>query len=94
MTSKVGQSREGRLNTGTEFSAVPSGLLDDAFLTQDYGLGYFQTPLRDYCRGPNDVPESNPPITYRSRHSPDWAQEQRHGCIRGNIRGLEFRPCR
>jgi hypothetical protein len=47
MTSKVEQSREGRLNTGTEFSAVPSGLLDDAFLTQDYVLGYFQTSLRD-----------------------------------------------
>jgi hypothetical protein len=47
MTSKGGQSREGRLNTTAESSAVPSGLLDDAFLTQDYVLGYFQTSLRD-----------------------------------------------
>jgi hypothetical protein len=47
---KVGQSREGRLNTGTEFSAVPSGLLDDAFLTQDYVLGYFQKSPFDKLR--------------------------------------------
>jgi len=44
---QAGKSREGRLNTGAEFSAVPSGLLDGAFLTQDYVLGYFQTSLRD-----------------------------------------------
>jgi hypothetical protein len=50
MTSKVGQSREGRLNTGTEFSAVPSGLLDDAFPTQDHVLGYFQTSPFDKLR--------------------------------------------
>jgi hypothetical protein len=30
-----------------EFSAVPSGLLNGAFQTQDYVLGYFQTSLRD-----------------------------------------------
>ena len=30
-----------------EFSAVPSGLLDGAFQTQDYVLGYFQPSLRD-----------------------------------------------
>jgi hypothetical protein len=41
------QSREGRLDTGSEFSAVPSGLPDGAFLTQDCVLGYFQTSLRD-----------------------------------------------
>jgi hypothetical protein len=45
------QSREGRLNTGAEFSAVPSGLPDDAFPTQDYVLGYFQTSLRDSVEG-------------------------------------------
>jgi hypothetical protein len=41
------QSREGLLNTGSGFSAVPSGLRDGAFLTQDCVLGYFQTSLRD-----------------------------------------------
>ena len=45
--NQAGQSREGRLNSGAEVSAVPSGLIDDAFLTQDYVLGYFQTSLRD-----------------------------------------------
>jgi hypothetical protein len=44
---QAGQSREGRLNTGAEFSAVPSGLLDGAFLTQDCVLGYFQPSIRD-----------------------------------------------
>jgi hypothetical protein len=34
-------------NIGGEFSVVPTGLLDGAFLTQDYVLGYFQTSLRD-----------------------------------------------
>jgi hypothetical protein len=37
------------LNTG-EFSAVPSGLLDGGFLTQDYVLGYFQTSPFDKLR--------------------------------------------
>jgi hypothetical protein len=41
------QSCEGRLSTGCEFSAVPSGLLDGKFLTQDCVLGYFQPSLRD-----------------------------------------------
>jgi hypothetical protein len=41
------QSCDGRLNTGSEFSAVPSGLPDGAFRTQDCVLGYFQTSLRD-----------------------------------------------
>ena len=38
---------KGRLNTAAEFSAVPAGLPDDTFLTQDCVLGYFQTSLRD-----------------------------------------------
>jgi hypothetical protein len=41
------QSREGRLNKASEFSAVPSEFPDGTFLTQDCLLGYFQTSLRD-----------------------------------------------
>jgi hypothetical protein len=44
---QAGKSREGRLNNGAKFSAVPSGLPGGAFLTQDCVLGYFQTSLRD-----------------------------------------------
>jgi hypothetical protein len=46
LRGKTGQDL-GRLNAEGEFSAVPTGLLDGAFLTQDYVLGYFQTSLRD-----------------------------------------------
>ena len=34
-------------NIGGEFSVVPTGLLEGAFPTQDYVLGYSQTSLRD-----------------------------------------------
>jgi hypothetical protein len=40
-------SPEGTAEQRGPIFAVPSGLLDDAFLTQDYVLGYFQTSLRD-----------------------------------------------
>jgi hypothetical protein len=36
---QAGQSRKGRLNIAAEFSAVPAGLPDDTFLTQDCVLG-------------------------------------------------------
>ena len=43
---QAGQSRKGRLNTRAEFSAVPSGLLDDAFLNP--GLTSWATFRRPY----------------------------------------------
>jgi hypothetical protein len=40
-------SPEGTAEHRSRVSVVPTGLLDGAFLTQDYVLGYFQTSLRD-----------------------------------------------
>jgi hypothetical protein len=47
MISKLDSPARDGLDIGSEFSAVPSGLPDGAFLAQDCFLGYFQTSLRD-----------------------------------------------
>jgi hypothetical protein len=41
------QTPQGRLRLGFGVQPSLAGLLDRAFLTQDYVLGYFQTSLLD-----------------------------------------------